>query len=126
MLLLVFEVHLCVVFLTPILPWSLLSLLGRRRPLPDDRVDDRFSEEAGYSDALVARADYISGRDEKSVVALSELLETLEKPRVKPNKVRTVRDAVLSDNYYTDVKDNCWNRGPGEKHVGVGGAGAGR
>lgn len=56
----------------------------------------------------------MSGRDEKSVAALAALLETMDHARVQPEEVRTVRDPVLSDNYYSDVDGSCWRKDTGE------------
>lgn len=74
--------------------------------------------EAIHSAGIVERADYVSGRDKKSVWALSQLLKTAENPRVQASDVRTVRDPVLGDSYYTDVNEKCWQKDAGEEFEG--------
>lgn len=63
---------------------------------------------------IIRRADYASGRDKKSLKALSALLDTLDTRRVDPNDVARVRDPVLSDSYYTDKNGTCWRHSKGE------------
>lgn len=69
---------------------------------------------AAFSADIVRRADFVSGRDGKSVAALSTLLRSLEGVRVPPSQVRVVRDPVLSDQYLTDTNGSCWKERLGE------------
>lgn len=74
------------------------------------------SEAAVLSAPIVRRADYVSGRDERSVETLSELLRVLDDARLAPGQVQSVRDPVLSDNFYTDTNGYCWKQNLGERH----------
>ncbi|CAM9181555.1 unnamed protein product, partial [Hapterophycus canaliculatus] len=66
------------------------------------------SEEARVSAPIIRRADFLSGRDEKSVRELSALVHELDNTRSRPENVRRVRDPVLSDSYFTDFHGKCW------------------
>lgn len=61
----------------------------------------------------------MSGRDQKSVRELSDLVGTLENARSRPQDVQIVRDPVLSDRYFTDIDGQCWRKNEGEYVVGV-------
>ncbi|CAM9490254.1 unnamed protein product [Scytosiphon promiscuus] len=66
------------------------------------------SEDARVSAPIIRRANFLSGRDEKSVRELSALVSELENTRSRPEDVRRVRDPVLSDSYFTDFHGKCW------------------
>ncbi|CAB1098255.1 unnamed protein product [Ectocarpus sp. CCAP 1310/34] len=72
------------------------------------------SSEALVSAPIIRRADYLSGRDDKSVRELSALVGTLENARSRPQGVKRVRDPVLSDSYFTDVDGKCWRESDGD------------
>lgn len=57
---------------------------------------------------IIRRADFLSGRDEKSVRQLSALVGELDNTRSRPEDVGRVRDPVLSDGYFTDFHGKCW------------------
>ena len=59
---------------------------------------------------IIRRANYLSGRDDKSVRELSALVGKLENTTSRPQDVEQVRDPVLSDRYFTDVDGKCWKR----------------
>lgn len=73
-----------------------------------------ISSEALVSAPIIRRADYLSGRDEKSVRELSVLVGALKNARSRLMGVKRVRDPVLSDSYYTDVHGKCWRESDGE------------
>lgn len=73
-----------------------------------------ISSEALVSAPIIRRADFLSGRDEKSVRELSALVGTLDNARSRPQGVKRVRDPVLSDGYFTDVDGKCWRESDGE------------
>lgn len=76
-----------------------------------------YSQEAIWSAPIIKRAKYVSGRDKKSVLALSNILKILEengeKTVTKPENVVMVRDPVLSDGYFSDVNGRCWQQSQG-------------
>lgn len=57
---------------------------------------------------IIRRADFLSGRDDKSVRELSALVGELDNARSHPEDVKRVRDPVLSDSYFTDIDGKCW------------------
>eukprot|EP00904_Undaria_pinnatifida_P004663 jgi/Undpi1/14198/HiC_scaffold_9.g03847.m1 len=71
------------------------------------------SVQANLSAPIIRRANYVSGRDQKSVNALSELLSILKNARTKPDEVARVRDPVLSDGYFKDISGRCWRQSQG-------------
>ena len=71
---------------------------------------DFYSAQANLSAPIIRRANYVSGRDQKSVKAFSDLLSTLTNARTKPEEVARVRDPVLSDGYFKDVSGRCWRQ----------------
>ncbi|CAM9929519.1 unnamed protein product [Pylaiella littoralis] len=68
------------------------------------------SSPAIESASLIRRANYVSGRDEKSARELSAVVGTLDNSRSRPQDVCAVRDPVLSDTYFTDVNGTCWRK----------------
>lgn len=66
------------------------------------------SSEAVLSAPIIRRANYLSGRDTKSVRELSTLVGTLENAKSRPEDVQVVRDPVLSDSYFKDSGGRCW------------------
>lgn len=66
------------------------------------------SPEAILSAPIIRRANYLSGRDTKSVRQLSMLVGKLENTTCRPEDVEVVRDPVLSDSYFTDRGGACW------------------
>lgn len=69
---------------------------------------------AAESAPIIRRANYLSGRDEKSVRALSALVGTMDHARSRSQDVFTVRDPVLSDRYFTDMNGTCWRKDESE------------
>lgn len=76
---------------------------------------DLCSVQANLSAPIIRRANYVSGRDQKSVKAFSDLLSTLSNARTTPEEVARVRDPVLSDGYFKDVSGRCWRQNEGDQ-----------
>lgn len=99
----------------PSLPPAPPPLSAFPRPFLRLRKSNRveFSVQANLSAPIIRRANYVSGRDQKSVNALSELLSILKNARTKPDEVARVRDPVLSDGYFKDISGRCWRQSQG-------------
>lgn len=69
---------------------------------------DTNSSEAILSSPIIRRANYLSGRDTKSVRELSTLVGTLGNATSRPEDIEVVRDPVLGDSYFQDDDGECW------------------
>lgn len=73
-----------------------------------------FSYMAKHDQILINKAVFVSGRDDVSVSALSNVLRIAEDPVVSPDDVQLVRDPVLSDKMLSDTDGKCWQQSNGE------------
>ena len=109
------EVKGITVFTPRIYSWNLTYLsyifLSTLLPVPCHIV--LCSSQARQSWPIIQRANYVSGRDRTSTMALSSLLGRLKAPRAKPHEVARIRDPVLSDRYFMDVEGACWKQSEG-------------
>eukprot|EP00903_Cladosiphon_okamuranus_P011247 g10611.t1 len=72
----------------------------------------------GYS-TLLRKAVFVSGRDTPSIERFAGILNSTATPATRPDKVRLVRDPVLSDMELTDPDGDCWMQSQGNETQGL-------
>eukprot|EP00903_Cladosiphon_okamuranus_P008894 g8514.t1 len=85
-----------------------IEIISERLTLPIIVMGAAASYHAKQCSTILQKAVFVSGRDASSTKVLADVVHR------GPASAILVRDAVLSDNSFTDIEGKCWRQSTGE------------